>query len=400
MTDQIAAYWKRRLCTREDADALAVLGLTASVFLSVYTAVAACLAVAALTMMNYERRRRALSSPYAGLLLGFLLVPFFVAAMYNNLLGILASFALYAVVICGLFVRSVMTRRLFGRVLDLCCQCSVGCFLIAVVQKLAMYPASPEYRPVSTFTNANYYGAMVELMLLVCLYRAVTNRPARKWYFAAALANLGGLYLTGSMSAAAASCIGILTFLALQHRRRLAVLFCLCAGAALVLVTVFPFLFPRVESVDVAWDQRFEIWRTALLAIREHPLFGQGAVSYHMAALKYNGYLTYHSHNLLIDTVLNFGFFGFAVIAFYVSRQAKLLWLRFRDRIGRTANVLTVSVLAAVIAHGVTDVTIFWPQTGMFFLLLVSSLSVGAEFLEREVAPRSIAVPAGSRLRP
>ena len=398
MAEQIQAFCRRRFRTREDVDTLAVVGLTVSVFLSVFTAAAACAVIAVATMMNYERRRRALSSPYARLLLGFLLVPFFVSAMYYNVLGLLASFALYAVVLCGLYVRSVMTRRLFARVLDLCCQCSVGCFAVALVQKLAALPVSPEYRPVSTFFNANYYGAMVELMLLVCLYRAMTNRPARKWYFAAAVVNLGGLYLTGSMSSAAAASAGILVFLTLQHRRRLAVLFCIGAAAALVLVACFPVLFPRVESVDVAWDQRFAIWETAFKAIREHPLLGQGAVAYHMAAVRYGGYLTYHSHNLLIDTVLNFGLAGLAVFGFYAWQQARLLRLRFCNRIGRASNVLMVSALCAVLVHGVTDVTVFWPQTGMFLLLLLSPLSVGAEFLEREIEPRPFAVPAGSRL--
>lgn len=400
MTEQIQVFCRRRLRTREEVDTLAVLGLTVSVFLSLYTAAAACAVLAAVTMMDYQRRRKALSSPYARLLLGFLLVPFFVSAMYNNLLGLLASFGLYAVVLCGLYVRSVMTRRLFARMLDLCCQCSVGCFVVALVQKLAALPVSPEYRPVSTFTNANYYGAVVEMVLLVCLYRAVTNRPARKWYFAAALVNLGGLYLTGSMSSAVASCVGILVFLTLQHRRRLAVLVLAGAAAGLVLVTCFPVLFPRVESVDVAWDQRLSIWQTALQAIREHPLFGQGAAAYHMVAVRYQGYLTYHSHNLLIDIVLNFGLAGLLVFGFYIWQQARLLRLRFCNRIGRPSNVLTVAVLSAVLVHGVTDVTVFWPQTGMLFLLLLSSLSVGAEFLERAIEPRSAAVPAGSRLRP
>ena len=117
-----------------------------------------------------------------------------------------------------------------------------------------------------------------------------------------------------------------------------------------------------------------------------------------MAAVRYGGYLTYHSHNLLIDTVLNFGLAGLAVFGFYAWQQARLLRLRFCNRIGRASNVLMVSALCAVLVHGVTDVTVFWPQTGMFLLLLLSPLSVGAEFLEREIEPRPFAVPAGSRL--
>ena len=88
------------------------------------------------------------------------------------------------------------------------------------------------------------------------------------------------------------------------------------------------------------------------------------------------------------------------IFGFYAWQQARLLRLRFCNRIGQTSNVLTAAALACVLVHGVTDVTVFWPQTGMLLLLLLSSLSVGAEFLERELEPRPAAVPAGSRLRP
>lgn len=384
------------LGTREKADALAVLCLTVSIFLPFYVTTAVCSVLAVVTMIDYERRQKAFASLYTRVLLGFLLVPFFVAAMYNNLWGLLVSLILYAVVICGFYVRSVMTRALFAKALDAACLCSVGCAAAALAQKLWMLPVAPEYRPVSTFSNANYYGAVVELMLLVCLYRCFTNRPTRRWYLAAAGANLLGLYLTASLSSAAAACFGVLVFLALQHRRRLALFVVLAAGACALLALCFPVLFPRVESIDVAWGQRFSIWKTSLLGILEHPLLGQGAAAYRIVGPKYGGYITFHSHNLLLDGLLNFGLIGMGVFAFYGFTQARLLRLRFQNNIGRSVNVLTFSATAAVLAHGVTDVTIFWVQTAMLYLLLISSLSMGASFLERELEPQRPAFVPGS----
>ena len=218
--------------------------------------------------------------------------------------------------------------------LDWACCCSVGCALLAVGQKLVYWPVMPEYRPVSTFTNANYYGAVVEIMLLVCFFRFQTNRQSRGWYLVAAAANLCGLYLTGSMSSAIAACAGIFVYLLLQRRRSLVIWFCILAAAAAVLITYFPALFPRVENVGTAWDQRFSIWMTALHGILEHPLLGQGASAYEMIAPQLGGYLTYHCHNLLLDTLLNFGFVGLGVFLVFGLQQARLLWLRFRNRIG------------------------------------------------------------------
>ena len=72
------------------------------------------------------------------------------------------------------------------------------------------------------------------------------------------------------------------------------------------------------------------------------------------------------------------------------------LRLRFQNNIGRSVNVLAFSATAAVLAHGVTDVTIFWVQTAMLYLLLISSLSMGASFLERELEPQRPAFVPGS----
>ena len=73
------------------------------------------------------------------------------------------------------------------------------------------------------------------------------------------------------MSSAIAACAGIFVYLLLQRRRSLLIWFCVLAAAAAALITYFPVLFPRVENVDTAWDQRFSIWITALHGILEHP---------------------------------------------------------------------------------------------------------------------------------
>ena len=104
----------------------AVLLLIVSVFLSFHTAIAASLVIAVAVMLDDGRRRRLLAIPYARLLLGFLIVPFFVAAMYNNLRGILCLLCSMPSSSAGLLLRSATTRALFGRMLDWACCCSVG----------------------------------------------------------------------------------------------------------------------------------------------------------------------------------------------------------------------------------------------------------------------------------
>ena len=136
---------------------------------------------------------------------------------------------------------------------------------------------------------------------------------------------------------------------------------------------------------------------TASSGILEHPLLGQGRLPYQTIAPQLGGYLTYHCHNLLLDTLLNFGFVGLGVFLVFGLQQARLLWLRFRNRIGCLSNVL-MAAMAAVLVHGVTDVTVFW-SASLLLLMVLSSLSVGAEFLERELSPRPRRVVSGSAVR-
>ena len=142
----------------KDFDSLLVLLLTVSIFAPFYFSVITTCGIAVMTMMNCKKRVKVFSSPYSKFLLGFLMIPFFVSATYNNYWGMLYSIVLIAGVICGFYVRSVMTRPLFNNVMDTACVASVWCAFIAIYQKISSYSVAPQYRPISAFHNANSYG--------------------------------------------------------------------------------------------------------------------------------------------------------------------------------------------------------------------------------------------------
>ena len=51
---------------------------------------------------------------------------------------------------------------------------------------------------------------------------------------------------------------------------------------------------------------------------------------------------------------------------------------------------MIAAVSLAVLVHGVTDVTVFWIQTGMFFLLLFSASGIQPAW---RTIPRRLTVP-------
>ena len=198
--------------------------------------------------------------------------------------------------------------------------------------------------------------------------------------------NLIGLYLSASLSAFVATACAVMTILIFKKRYRLAIGMVLLAAAFISVSLVFPFIFPRgLEAIDSTFGQRISIWTTAVRGIARHPFLGTGALSYQMICEQLGGYKTYHCHNLLLDTLLNFGFVGLGAIGIYVIAQFKLLSLRFKSNICRDMNILFLAAIVAVAVHGMTDVTIFWIQTGMMFVLVFSSTGIGSEYLERKL---------------
>lgn len=369
--------------TFKDFNSTLVLALTVSLFLPFYVSVAMVSAITIMVLINYEKRAEAFREPYSKFIAVCLVVSFFTAQVYSNSVGMVYSMLALAGLISCFYIRSFMTRQLFNTAMDTACLCSVACAVVAILQKISTYPVRPSYRPVSVFTNANFYGTMVEFVVLIALYRLFTNSQNRKFYLLVIGANAVGVYLCGSMSSVLALGCAVLVMLALKGRFRTVAVLC---GLGLVFVVssfIFPEIFPRITIIDQSWEQRLEIWSTAIKGIENHPLMGGGLMSYQIASKEFFGYQTYHSHNLYLDTLLNFGFIGAGAIGFYLYTQGQMLLRRFRNSICSNMNVLLVAAISAVAIHGMTDVTILWIQTGMLFLLIYTSTGINSAYASR-----------------
>ena len=367
-----------------DFDHMIILALTVSLFLPFYFSMAVIAFVAIVVMVRHDKRAKAFRSPYTRFLLAFLLVPFFVSATYHNIMGMSYSILLLALVICGFYLRSVMTRFMFNEAMDLCCVGSAVSAVVALVQKFIVYGAVPTYRPMSVFSNANYYGMMIEFCVLIALYRMITNREGRTWYTIVILLNLIGLSACASMSSIVALACGVITLLVLKGKYRYGILFMGLLGVFAVVCLSFPELFSRGD-LDSSMGHRMEIWHAAIRGIKEYPLLGRGPRAYEMLSMEVGSFHTIHAHNLLLDMLLNYGFIGSAAIGFYVVTQIRVLVMRFKSSICNNMNVLMAAAFISVLAHGVTDVTILWVQTGMLFMLLFSSTGIGSEYLEQKL---------------
>ena len=364
--------------------------LTVSIFLPHSVTKTVVYLIAGLVVCSRELRERVFDNPWASWLVLPMLIPFYIAAFYRNYNGIVEMALLLAAVICAMYLRTVMTRELFGRLLHIACLCSIVCAGVAVAQKVMMWSSNPLFRPESVFFNANYYGTMAVFMVLVGIYQILNHVRFRWVYLLTVFANLLGLYLCASMSSLATMVISVMAMLLMYRRKKLVIIGALLVLAGGVLVMLAPELYPRLGDVEDTFGSRVTIWSTALKGIMETPLFGRGPKAYPLAYAQFGGYDTYHCHNLLLDALLNFGIVGTGLMGVFVICQARQLYLRYKNYICREQTILIAAVSLAVLVHGITDVTVSWIQTGMFYLLLFSSSGIRPAW---RTIPRRLTVP-------
>jgi O-antigen ligase len=149
------------------------------------------------------------------------------------------------------------------------------------------------------------------------------------------------------------------------------------AAGALVLVPLLR--MPRFASLLVL-DQgttffRLELWRGCLTLLREHPWFGVGpgnfAAAYRTRYILPSAWQEFnleHPHSIYLDHWTRLGVLG--VIAGITVQMG--LWRRLRRLERRNALALGIAGgMAALLAHGLVDNTLFFPDLMLTFLLML-----------------------------
>ena len=369
----------KKMPSREDVSFQTAFAsiLTISLFMPYYVTICVIVLEGISVLFSHHRRRRAFDGPENRIMGGLMVVWAVISLCYQNFQGFSICLELLLCLSCAFYMRSFMNKWLFDSLMDTACICSIGCVIIAWIQKIFDLGLDSDNRPESVFYNANFFGMMMEFIILIALYRFFAKNRHRIFYVCTGLSALMGLYLCNSISSAttAGTCALVFLFFRGQYKLGAAIV----GGLLLVgvaAITVLPILFPHLLSATHAMDQRLEIWITAVRGIRECPIFGRGPMTYELICSRLGGYITAHSHNLYLDLLLNFGIVGTVGILYFVFSQLARLLRRLRHYHSTSTNVLLVVSFCAVCLHGMTDVTILWSQTAMMFLVIYSSIGI------------------------
>ena len=323
----------------------------------------------------------------------FIVYSIVVSVIHQNSYGLMASIAILIFCMFFLFYRNKLTKTLFKdsiRVIVI----MTGLTFIATIAKygilflqndmslMALAEYSAENREISNYFNSNYYAMVCEMMIIVTGYLAHKSKKKihRVLYICLTILAFGALILTGSRSGLATAVL-LLVLMNLKLTKTkigwIEVGIALFIGINIIGETG---LFPRFGTMEHAVGLREKIWREALRIIDQNWLTGVGPLGIHSEVHSIGSRVVHHSHNIILDGLVNFGVMGIALIFPFAKR--------IRDEVHHAKKSPYYTVIlfltAVIIIHGMVDVTIFWHQTA--FIYSIFAISMGKLYPMEEKA--------------
>lgn len=315
----------------------------------------------------------------------FFAVTAVVSLYYGNVQGLRRTGIFAAMVAIGYITRSVMTRQLFRMISNIIVAGGVLATTYSIVEAV-INRDDPHYRCSAMYSNANYLGTVLALVIFVCFYRIMTaeRKRVKAVFYAAGIFCAFGIYVCKSLSLWAIISVGAIILLLFQRRYKLLAIFLGLLSLAVVAVILYPQLVHRLDELIATTRTRGIVWTFAFDEIEKAPFFGHGFFSYkflYNQLIEPNSYFpTSHAHNFVIDTVMNHGIVGallsFTAIGMYlksvISCRRKLRSNGKRTNI--TGLILALTISLAI--YGIIDISFVWVQTGMIIVFIYSAFGI------------------------
>lgn len=316
-------------------------------------------------------------------LMGFILYSFVASIIFQNYLGLLATFGILVFFVFFIYNTRYLSQKLVESILTTMILISSVWFLNTIFKAAFVFFLSGEgidgflkfisfNRADSVFFNPNYYGMVGDFMFLIGLKRYIDNQDKRiKFLYGAYLVIAAmAVYLSGSRGAQIALIFGALALsINLKDYKTTNLLILgITVGLGLVIITG-NMANTRLATVTQDYGLRRSIWGSSIRFINKHMLIGAGPLGIQAVYDLIRSREVIHSHNILLDFLVNYGLTGMVLI--YPFAQAII------DRINKIKNSeqfgLIFALTVTILIHGIVDVTIFWHQTAFIYFLLVFS---------------------------
>ncbi len=379
-----------------------------SLFLPYYLAAVPGLFAVFRALLLPDVRHRMTAVSASGYIYAALPIFAFPAVVFRNWFGLLGGVILWLMLVFMLYLFTVMRVRFYNNIIDLMLILSMTAIAAAFASKIIyartglslyhfMFDANgalltsarqsengiftfmfDSTRTASVFWNPNYYGYMLELFVILALYRF--EKRHSPWYLVILFANLGSILLCDCRTAWAALGVALLFYVAHYKRNvKWVVVTMLITVTVVIIILLVPMFSGRLASniINYDVDKRSKIWGDAIHWILRRPVFGYGMNGFReICIMTHAKRIRWHSHNIILNTMLDFGVVGLAYFSCMIGKIVSVLNKpQFCVIYSQIRSMIMIAGLATLI-HGVTDVPILGVQTALALIFIVSGCSV------------------------
>ena len=322
-----------------------------------------------------------------------------ISLLAQNVMGVVASVAMFLFAIFFYYYQAQLTPKFFRFTIEGILASSVLAAVFAalehfqIVKKFDYTFLSPrmqvwhQNRAEVAFFNPNYYGIICCFCIMIGFYLISTTklRWLRIFSMIAIFANLFGLNFTQNRTAFPAIIFGAIIYLFTTIKNWRA--FWLSIG---VFGVGLAFLFSsdlgvRMGTLDSSMEERVSIWNAGMALFKQNPFWGEGPLTYMHSFPRIGAPYHEHAHSIYIDTILSYGVVGTVLLGIASSTPVRMLIDMSQVPSKRPILGLYLSFLTVVAVHGIFDLALFWLQSSFIFLLVMCSLPLKHSMIDELV---------------
>ena len=322
-----------------------------------------------------------------------------ISLLAQNVMGVVASVAMFLFAIFFYYYQAQLTPKFFRLTIEGILASSVLAAVFAalehfqIVKKFDYTFLSPrmqvwhQNRAEVAFFNPNYYGIICCFCIMIGFYLISTTklRWLRIFSIVAIFANLFGLNFTQNRTAFPAIIFGAIIYLFTTIKNWRA--FWLSIG---VFGVGLAFLFSsdlgvRMGTLDSSMEERVSIWNAGMALFKQNPFWGEGPLTYMHSFPRIGAPYHEHAHSIYIDTILSYGVVGTVLLGIASATPVRMLIDMSQVPSKRPILGLYLSFLTVVAVHGIFDLALFWLQSSFIFLLVMCSLPLKHSMIDELV---------------
>lgn len=376
-----------------------LLGVILSIFLPFYLFVIIFLSYLLWLVYTGEMKGILKRLSQHPVLLFFIAYSTAISLLAQNVMGVVASVAMFLFAIFFYYYQSQLTPKFFRLTIEGVLASSVLAAVFAalehfqIVKKFDYTFLSPrmqvwhQNRAEVAFFNPNYYGIICCFCIMIGFYLISTTklRWLRIFSMIAIFANLFGLNFTQNRTAFPAIIFGAIIYLFTTIKNWRA--FWLSIG---VFGVGLAFLFSsdlgvRMGTLDSSMEERVSIWNAGMALFKQNPFWGEGPLTYMHSFPRIGAPYHEHAHSIYIDTILSYGVVGTVLLGIASVTPVRMLIDMSQVPSKRPILGLYLSFLTVVAVHGIFDLALFWLQSSFIFLLVMCSLPLKHSMIDELV---------------